>query len=95
MTITLRIEPELQEALDQAARRAGITRSAFVRRCIREALEARKQQATPWELGKDLFGRHGSGRSCRPASQATKAAPSIRWRTAGKRPSSPMPETGG
>lgn len=63
MTITIRLEPALQEAIDRLAQAQGLTRSELVRECLQRYLEQQQKRLTPWELGKDLFGRHASGRS--------------------------------
>jgi len=63
MTITVRlpveVEAELRARLDRS--RAGL--SEFVRDAIAEKLQ-REPAAKPsaYEIGKDLFGKHGSGR---------------------------------
>jgi hypothetical protein len=63
MTITVRlpveVETELRARLDRS--RAGL--SEFVRKAIAEKLE-REPAARPsaYEIGKHLFGKHGSGR---------------------------------
>jgi hypothetical protein len=63
MTITIRLPTKL-EALLRARldkRRAGL--STFVRDAIAEKLEREPAVApSAYDLGKDLFGRHGSGR---------------------------------
>ena len=63
MTITIRLDPKLQKELDLYARREGMTRSELVRECIQEYIAQKKQRATAWELGQDLFGKHASDRS--------------------------------
>jgi predicted DNA-binding protein len=63
MTITIRLEPELQEAIDRAAQAQGMTRSELVRECLQHYLEQQQKRPTPWELGKDLVGRFASGKS--------------------------------
>jgi predicted DNA-binding protein len=69
MTITVRLNPDLQKELDLYARREGMTRSEFVRECIREYLVHRKECATAWELGKEIFGKHASGQSDRSTNR--------------------------
>ena len=63
MTLTVRIEKRLEQALGRAAREEGVTRSEMLRRCLEEFLARRKSSRVAWELGKDLFGKLGSGRS--------------------------------
>jgi Arc/MetJ-type ribon-helix-helix transcriptional regulator len=64
MTITVRI-PDAQEADLRAVLEAkGLTLSDFVRQAIAEKLGREAPRApSAAELGRQLFGRHGSGRS--------------------------------
>ena len=63
--LTVKMDPELERELDAAARAAGLTKSEFVRRGLRDAIARSKKRGrpTPWELGQDLFGKVSSGRS--------------------------------
>jgi RHH-type transcriptional regulator, rel operon repressor / antitoxin RelB len=61
MTISLRLERNLELKLEQAARMAGATKSAFIRSLIHDFLQKKSDDLTPWETGKDVFGRYGSG----------------------------------
>jgi hypothetical protein len=63
MAINVRLEKELERALVALAHREGVTKSDLLRQCLREFLARRLRSGTPWELGKDLFGKVGSGRS--------------------------------
>lgn len=61
--ISVRIKPELEEELQRASEAHGISKSAYIRNLIEEKLqEERETNRTPWELGKSLFGKQGSGR---------------------------------
>jgi len=59
MALSLRLEKELERELERCARTAGVSKSELVRRMIKDFVKQRS--ATPWEIGKDLFGREGSG----------------------------------
>ena len=63
MTISVRLNSKLERQLEQFARREGISKSELIRRCLEDFLSRRHQVPFPWELGKELFGREGSGRS--------------------------------
>lgn len=63
MTISLRLDEQLQRELERAARAAGVSKSEVIRRSLQEFLARSNTQRTPWELGQHLFGRYGSGRS--------------------------------
>jgi Arc/MetJ-type ribon-helix-helix transcriptional regulator len=63
MTITVRLPTELEAELRVRLDRQGVALSDFVRDAISEKLE-REPGETPsaHDLGKELFGKHGSGR---------------------------------
>lgn len=59
MTLTVKLDPELEAALERRCAAEGATKSALVQAALRVYLT---QDRSPYELGKDLFGRHASGR---------------------------------
>ena len=62
MTVSVRLDDELAQRLDKAAKTAGVSKSAFIRQCLTDRLNGEaKPQPTAWELGKDLFGCCASG----------------------------------
>jgi RHH-type transcriptional regulator, rel operon repressor / antitoxin RelB len=63
VTITIRLPNTLEAELRTRLDTRGIGLSDFVRDAIAEKLE-REPAETPsaYDLGKDLFGKHGSGR---------------------------------
>lgn len=62
MTLTVRLDEELETRLRQLAAEEGETVSEFVRKVIRERVEEKPRKKTPYELGKHVFGRRGSGK---------------------------------
>lgn len=56
MTLSIRLEPELERDLALAAERTGRSKSDIVKSCLREHLARLAPRKTPYELGKDLFG---------------------------------------
>ena len=62
MTISLRLDDQTAGQLEEAARQQGISQSELIRQCLSAYLGNQQQQLSPWELGKDVFGRSGSGR---------------------------------
>lgn len=62
MAISLRLSKRLEEQLERAARFAGVSKSEFLRRCLEKELESDETRPSAYELGKDLFGKYGSGR---------------------------------
>jgi hypothetical protein len=61
MMVSVRLNGNLARQLGSAARTEGITKSELIRRCLEERFSRRDDVCPAWELGKDLFGRHGSG----------------------------------
>jgi Arc/MetJ-type ribon-helix-helix transcriptional regulator len=63
MTITVRLPNQLEEELRVRLEAQGLELSEFVREAIAEKLERDASgPSSAYETGKDLFGRHGSGR---------------------------------
>ncbi len=60
MTLSIRLNDATETELRQRLRYLGIPLSEFVREAIREKLARETENGTPFELGKDLFGRHAS-----------------------------------
>lgn len=57
MPLTIRLDPELEQALDRSARAMGLTRSELARPAIREYCSRRVECGlTPYEKAKDLVG---------------------------------------
>lgn len=59
--ISLRIKPELERRLIFFAKATGRSRSAIIVESIIEYMQNHSIEKTPYELGKDLFGKHSSG----------------------------------
>ena len=58
MTLTVKLDPELEFALDRRCAAERATKSAIVQAALRDYLARTR---SPYELGRDLFGRHASG----------------------------------
>jgi len=63
MTLSLRLEKELAKRLETAASARGVSKSELVRQCVQRYLDEDEQAPSAWEMGRHLFGKHGSGRS--------------------------------
>ncbi len=77
--LTVKMAAELEHELAAAARDAGLTKSEFVRRGLHDAIARARTSAkpSPWDLGKDLFGKVSSGK---PELSRTRARDIIRAR---------------
>jgi len=62
VVFSLRLSKQLEDALVTASRLAGVSKSEYLRQCLEQALAAERQRPSAYELGKNLFGKHGSGR---------------------------------
>lgn len=56
MTLTVRLEPQLEDQLEDYCQQEGTTKSAVVTEALRQYLNTLRQERTPYELGADLFG---------------------------------------
>ena len=61
MAISVRLSEAFEAELRGRSRRRGQPISEFVREAIEEKLRREEQAASPYLLGKDLFGRYASG----------------------------------
>jgi hypothetical protein len=59
MTLTVKLDPELERALARCSAAGGVPKSVVVKRALSEYLA--KEPASAYEAGKNLFGRYGSG----------------------------------
>jgi len=59
MTLTVKLDRELEKALALRSDERGVPKSVVVKQALAEYLA--KEPASAFDAGKDLFGRHGSG----------------------------------
>lgn len=59
--ITLRLDSELEQNINNIARQMGITKSELIRKSITSYIE-KVEHPSPWALGNDLFGKYASGK---------------------------------
>jgi RHH-type transcriptional regulator, rel operon repressor / antitoxin RelB len=59
MTLTVKLDPELERALAKRSAEKGVSKSVVVKRALTEYLA--KETPSAYEVGKDLFGRFSSG----------------------------------
>jgi hypothetical protein len=62
MTVSLRLSKTQAEFLGRAAKQAGVSKSEYLRQCLDEKMRG-DRLPTLYDLGKDLFGKHSSGRT--------------------------------
>lgn len=61
MTISIRLDSETERQLRHRLADEGIRLSDFIREAIQEKLADQSKATTPYEIGKELFGRYASG----------------------------------
>lgn len=61
MSITVRLEPLLEKKIGQLSRQAFRTKSDIIKTSLRHYLKLVEEKNSPYLLGRDLFGRQGSG----------------------------------
>ena len=57
--ITIRLDPVLENTVNEVAKQLGVSRSELVRKSLIEFID-KIERPTPWGLGKDLFVQHSS-----------------------------------
>ncbi len=62
MSISLRLNSKLERELNNYAKMTGKPKSELIRNLISDFVKKKSRRLTPWELGKKVFGREGSGR---------------------------------
>lgn len=58
MTLTVRLEPELEDQLEDYCQAEGTTKSAVVTQALREYLNTLRQQRTPYEIYREVVAEH-------------------------------------
>jgi RHH-type rel operon transcriptional repressor/antitoxin RelB len=59
--ITLRLDPKLEQNVQNTAIILGVTKSELIRKSITDYL-GKLSKPSPWELGEDYFGKYSSGK---------------------------------
>ena len=63
MTVTVRLDAELEEQLENLAEQTGRSKSDLIREGLREYVERNAERPTAWETGQEFVGQVSSGRS--------------------------------
>ncbi|MGH8675357.1 MAG: CopG family transcriptional regulator [Burkholderiales bacterium] len=59
MTLTVKLDPDLEQTLARRSAERGVPKSTVVKEALVEYLA--REPVSAYEAGRDLFGRHGSG----------------------------------
>jgi hypothetical protein len=60
--ISVRLTQEEEHTLNQVAKEENMSKTEIIKRALMCYFDERRERKTAYELGEDLFGRHGSGR---------------------------------
>jgi len=60
--ITLRLDQNLEQQINNTAKNLGLTKSELIRKSINEYLR-KTEQPNAWAIGEDLFGNYSSGQN--------------------------------
>ncbi|MGH8697793.1 MAG: hypothetical protein ACREVS_15015 [Burkholderiales bacterium] len=60
--VTMRVTPREAADIERLAKALGLTRSDVLKHGLAALREQLAERQSSYEMGKDLFGRHGSGR---------------------------------
>lgn len=60
MAISLRLESKLEHELSKYAKIMGRSKSELIRSLIDDFVNKKRKRLSPWEIGKNVFGREGS-----------------------------------
>ena len=59
--LRVRLPKKLEEKIDLLAKQEKLTKSDIVREALENYIRQKEKQARPYELGKKVFGKDGSG----------------------------------
>lgn len=60
--IPIELSEDYEKKLEQIAKSRRLPKEEFVKTLLRQYVDDYYQKATPFELGKELFGKFGSGK---------------------------------
>jgi len=61
MTLSVRLDPDLEQQLTRASEQLGVSKSQIIKQSLIAYLQVAAKPKTAFELGKDLFDGEGSG----------------------------------
>lgn len=58
--ISIRLSKEIEEKINSIAERENLTKSEIIKEALEKYFENYENKMSPYELGKELFGKYGS-----------------------------------
>lgn len=75
---SVRLPKELEEQLEALSSRTDKSHSVIIREALVEYIAKENSHSKPFETGKDLFGKHGSGDKDRSVTYKSRIKEKIR-----------------
>jgi predicted transcriptional regulator len=69
MTLTVRLEPELENQLEDYCQAEGTTKSAVVTQALRDFLNTLRQRRTPYEIYREVVAEMGEADQQQPVDE--------------------------
>ncbi|MEJ6952600.1 ribbon-helix-helix protein, CopG family [Natronospora cellulosivora (SeqCode)] len=60
--ISVRLSKELEEKLELLSKQENVTKSDIIKEALNEYIIGHEKKRNPYDLGEELFGKHGSGK---------------------------------
>lgn len=58
---SVRLSEKLEKELDRLSSQKNVSRSSIIKEALVEYIASQKKESTPYELGKEYFGKYKSG----------------------------------
>ncbi|WP_069133099.1 ribbon-helix-helix domain-containing protein [Rhodohalobacter halophilus] len=75
---SVRLPKEIEEKLDSLSTSSNKSHSQIIREALVEYIAKEEQAVTPYDAGKDLFGKRGSGEADRSINYKSRIKEKIR-----------------
>jgi len=59
--LSVRLPKELEEKINMLSEQENSTKSDLVKKALEKYINEKEKQSQPYDLGKELFGKYGSG----------------------------------
>ncbi|TYB87856.1 MAG: CopG family transcriptional regulator [Kosmotoga sp.] len=60
--ISVRLPKELEDKIERLSKQENMTKSDIVKEALSKYITEYENKSNPYELGEELFGKHGSGK---------------------------------
>ncbi|MDI3548597.1 MAG: hypothetical protein PWR10_2249 [Halanaerobiales bacterium] len=60
--ISVRLSKELEEKINSLSKRENVTKSDIIKEALEKYFNDHEKKLNPYDLGKEFFGKHGSGK---------------------------------